>query len=302
MMRAGAHFGALPIARRRRPRRASVAEVISAPCACASTSLASGMVGSIQCRSRPTSMSRPSSRAISNQSTNSSLTLAGFQRLQHRHPGRQDDACRAGPVRAPPLRCGRADKAPAPPLLSSICLRSRLCASRISGSAMRFRPSAEIAAPPRCSLFAERMGFGFQRIERVACPRCAPAHGCRPPPEKLRPGPRGLPQRAPSSLRRPARPPPRPLRRSASRALSLSATRSFSRSSRPRMRLRARPSGPRIQRRSSAISRARQQARRNRNRRRRTDDGLRRRRSARAAPAGVSVVSSTPANPAPPGR
>ena len=124
-------------------------------------------------------------------------------------------------------------------VLSSIFLRSS-CASRASGSAMRFSARDKSAHRSR-NVVAQRMGLGFQRIESIAHRRCGHGHGCRLPPGKSRPDRAGcrLSRRAvqPSPASAPAA---CTASSSACCASSSSAIRSFSRSSSPRMRVRAR--------------------------------------------------------------
>ena len=217
------------------------------------------MVGSIQCRSSPTSAVAAFLARDLEPVGEIVADLASLQRFQHLRSRPAAPAWRGGPARAPPLPAGRGCRAPASAVLSSIFLRSS-CASRVSGSAMRFSAARQLRAPPRSSLLAHRMRLGFQRIKGIAVVAAGADMADRLPPGKLRPVRAGRrPSAAPSSLRPPARPPPAP--RLPARAAPLHRRRSG-----PSAVLPARacgcgraPSGPRIQRRSSAISRPGQQ-------------------------------------------
>ena len=200
------------------------------------------MVGSIQCRSSPTSASRPSSRAISNQSTNSSRHLACSSVVQHRiqagrmrlgaavQPARRRLEPRAGiglQLGALVVHLLAQQRAPAAPA-------ARRCAS---GRATRL-------AHRRQHVVAHRLRFGFQRIESVASLAARPHMVHRPRRETLRPA-RAARRRSRCVQPSPASAPAAcTASSSASCACSSSAIRSLSRSSSPRMRVRARPSGP----------------------------------------------------------
>ena len=254
MMRAGANFRRLPVVLAE-PASRNVAEVISAPCAGASTSVASGMVGSIQCRLQA-DIDVAAVFALDLEPVDEFLAVAF---AVEPHPAwrsrRARSAWRGGRARAPPLRCAHANRFRA----CRPCRRGS-CADRrpgaISGAASRAQRARECVRRLRSAHRPSPAVAGFARIEAfaVVAARRDMRVGGR---QKRFAGPARHARSdaaARSSLRRPARRAAATASSSADCAASSSATRSFSRSSSPRARLRARPSGPRIQRRSSAIS------------------------------------------------
>ena len=205
-------------------------------------------------------------------------------------------AWRAGPARAPPLPAARGYRAPAwrscrP---SSCAAAAPACAS---GSAMRFSAARQVRAPPAAVSSPSGCGLGFQRIEGIAVVAAGadmavdfrqenfagPARAAARDPRR----PAFAGQRA-RRLHRIFQRVAAPLRRRRSGPSAVLPS--------PRMRVRARPSGPADPAAQLRHLAARQQARRSRCRRRRTDDGLRRRHSAAAVPAAYRWSGPSPAS------
>ena len=253
MVGAGAHFGALPVVGLRRKSR-NVAEVMSAPCACASTSRRerNGRIDPVPLQP---DIEVAAVLALDLEPVDELVVdLAGVQRVEHLHPGGKDDLrAPLQPARAP-LRCARAGRSRVP----SSCRRAACAddsARRSSGAARRFEPDAQIARGLE-RLVAERLDIGFERIERIGvlAARADMLIGRRR--GTLRPA-RARRRRAAatSSLRRPAR--RTRAMRFVERVLAASRRPRSDRAGVPATRAcgcaRA-PSGPRIQRRRSAIS------------------------------------------------
>ncbi len=152
--------------RPRLPHSRNVAEVMSAPCAGASTSRRqrNGGIDPVPVQSH---IAVAPVFALDLEPVDEFLARRiVFQRIEHRDPCGQDDASPAAPSRAPPPRCARAERFRVRLALSSSCLRNA-CESRSSGTATRFNARAQIAR--RFQQFAaKRFGIRFQRIERFA--------------------------------------------------------------------------------------------------------------------------------------
>ncbi len=115
----------------------SVAEVMSAPCAGDNTSAASGMVGSIQCRSQADiDIAAVFARDLE-PIDEFVVDFAGFEQLEHRNPGGQDQSSRAVRCRAPRPRCARGDGGLERSRASSSSCSRKGLARRRKGSARR---------------------------------------------------------------------------------------------------------------------------------------------------------------------
>ena len=237
-----------------------MAEVTSTPCAGITTAASSGTVGSIQCRRRATSWMRPKAASADSQSTKSgsgSSPAASSAASMERHPGSVMRARRSRPRRAPSIRA-RAD--PSSSAASSSRMSSRCRDRASSGASIAASALAASRAASRTGSVAGRRAHSmpnstplpeaFSLVRARSCSRAAN--------RKRSTGPTGLTSPEAGAMR-PDTPSPgnwaaaRIASCSAFDAASLSAHRSPRRCSSPRPR-RARPSGPRIQRRSSAAS------------------------------------------------
>ena len=165
------------------------------------------------------------------------VDLAGLQRVQHLHPGRQDEL--GAPVQPARRRFEARARGRSPARCALVvhlsCAARRARRSSGVGDALQRRAHSSRAAAQH--VLAERLRSRLPANRTRRGRRCGRGHGDRQAARNTSPGPRGPPpcsrdiQPSPASA-----PPPAPLRPARACASSSSAIRSFSRSSRPRMR------------------------------------------------------------------